>query len=153
MMPSVMAVKNLATLSRSAPTRLLHQQHHVTTEDLTQGTDTQHNQRDRSHSYYGPRHRRHYSRSQSHPIHTVAEAAALEGTPHALLPATTAAHTALQPMDAPITPHTKIQTGIVTPYPTLPISPADATHTTPLTGADLTPVVPTMQYSILSPGR
>ena len=34
---SVMAVMNLATLPRTAPTRFLHQEHHATMEDLVQG--------------------------------------------------------------------------------------------------------------------
>ena len=54
------------------------------------------------------------------PIQKLTEAVALEGTPHVSLPSTAAACTALQPMDAPITPHTVIPTGIVT-HPTLTI--------------------------------
>ena len=50
------------------------------------------------------------------------EAATLEGTPHALLPATTAACSTLQSMGAPITPHAMIPAGIITPHPTLTIS-------------------------------
>ena len=87
------------------------------------------------------------------PIHTTREAATLEGTMHALLPATAAAHIALQPMDKPITPCAMIPTGIVTPHPTLTISPAGATLTTPWTRASLTPGAPAMQYKILSPKR
>ena len=40
LMPSVMAVMNLATLPRTAPTRFLHQEHHATMADLVQGIDT-----------------------------------------------------------------------------------------------------------------
>ena len=59
------------------------------------------------------------------------EAAALEGTPHALLLATTAAQATLQVMDVPITPHTMIPTGIVTPHPALANFPTHTTHATP----------------------
>ena len=40
LMPSVMAVINLATLPRTVPTRILHQEHHATMADLVQGIDT-----------------------------------------------------------------------------------------------------------------
>ena len=40
LMPSIMAEMNLAILSRTAPIRFLHQEHHATTEDLTQGINT-----------------------------------------------------------------------------------------------------------------
>ena len=41
-------------------------------------------------------------------IHAMTEVAVLEGTPSALLPATAAACTALQPMDTLVTPHTTV---------------------------------------------
>ena len=103
-----------------------------------------HNWRDRSHSYYVPRHRRHYRRSQSSPIHTMIEAAALKGTPHALLPANTAVYTAPQPMDVPITPHTIWLTGLVASHSTHATSSVGTTHSTPLTEASLTSAAPTM---------
>ena len=109
-----------------------------------------HNQRDRSHSYCGPRHRRHDNRSQSCPIHNLTKAAALEGTPHTLFPATGAAHTTFQQVDAPFTPHSMIPIGIVAPHPTLTISPAGTTHATPWTRASLAKAAPTMQHKILS---
>ena len=87
------------------------------------------------------------------PILTVTEAGALEGTPCALLPATTAVHATPQPMDAPITPHATIPTGIVTPHPALTIPPTSATHATPQTRATLIPAAPTTQHKFLSPGR
>ena len=65
------------------------------------------------------------------PFYTMTDAAALEHTPHTLLPATTAAHATLQLMDAPITPHGVIPTSTVAPHPTLTISPAGGTHATP----------------------
>ena len=40
LMPSVMAVKNLDTLPRTALTRFLHQEYHTTMADPVQGTDT-----------------------------------------------------------------------------------------------------------------
>ena len=81
------------------------------------------------------------------------EAAALEGTPYALLPATTAACAALQLIDASITPHIIMPTGIVAPQPALTISPAGTIHATPQTTSSLPPAAPTMQHRILSPGR
>ena len=87
------------------------------------------------------------------PILTMTEAAALKGTPHALLPATTVVHATLQAMDTPITPFAMIPTDIVAPYFTLIISPKDTTHTTPWTGASLAPAAPTTQHKILSPER
>ena len=81
------------------------------------------------------------------------KAAALRNTPRALLPATTAAHTTLQPMDAPITPHTVMMTGTVAPHPTLAISAVGATHISPLTEATLAPAASTTHHKILRPGR
>ena len=52
------------------------------------------------------------------PVYAMTEVIVLEGTPYALLPATTAACTTIQPMDAPIPIHT-----IVAPHSTLTISP------------------------------
>ena len=86
------------------------------------------------------------------PIHTVTEAAALEGTPHTLL-STTAASTALQLMDTPITPNAVITTDTVAPHPTLTISPTGATDTTPWTEATLTPAAPATEHKILNPER
>ena len=86
-------------------------------------------------------------------INPMTEAAALEGTPHTLPLATTAAHATLQLMDTPITPHAAIPTGIVTSHPTLTISPTGATCTTPQTGADLAPATPTMRHKDLSSGK
>ena len=74
------------------------------------------------------------------------EAVVLEGTPHASLPATTAAHAALQPMDAPITTHAVTLPDIVAPNPKLTTSPRDVTHTSIQTGASLTPATPTAQH-------
>ena len=81
------------------------------------------------------------------------EAAVLEGTPHAPLPATTAACTALQPADVPITPHAMIPTGIVTSHPTLATSPTDTTHATPRTRAGLAPAATTTEHRDLSPEK
>ena len=114
LMHSVMAVMTLTILPRTAPTKSLHQEHHATTEDLVQGIDTPTTGRAKSHSY-GPRHRWHYSRSQSHPcLHCkLQQKPQLQKAHSTLLPATTAALAALQPMDAP----TMIPTGIVTSHP------------------------------------
>ena len=83
-------------------------------------------------------------------IPIVTEGAVLEGTPHALLPATTAAYNILQLMDTSITPCTMRSTGIVTPHPTLTTSPADITHTPPWTRASPAPAPPTTQHRNLS---
>ena len=40
LMPSAMAMLNMAILHRTAPTRFLHQKHHATKTDLVQGIDT-----------------------------------------------------------------------------------------------------------------
>ena len=95
MMHSVMAVMNVATLSRTTSTIFLHQEHHATMEDLIWGTitikpkgtdhtpimvsDTGDNTADHSPT----------------PIHSTTQVPVLEGTSSALLPATAAAHTTL----------------------------------------------------------
>ena len=101
----------------------------------------------------GSRHRKHFSRSQScpHPHHDRSNS--LQGTPHALFPATTEACATPLLTDTPITPHTMIPTGIVTLHPALTTSCMGATHTTPWTRAGLTPAAPTTQHKDLSPGR
>ena len=86
-------------------------------------------------------------------VHTAKEAVALEGTPHALLLATTAAHATLQQMDVPITPCAMIPLLIVTPHVVLAISAKGVTHATPWIRASLIPAAPTMQHKILSSGR
>ena len=65
------------------------------------------------------------------------EAAILEGTPHDPLPATAAAHTTLQLMDAPIIPCAVPPTGTVSPHPAHITSPKDVTHITPQTRGSL----------------
>ena len=77
---------------------------------------------------------------------TVIEAAILEGTPHAPLPATAAALPAPEQMYTPITIHAMTPTGIVTPHPTLATSPTYITHATPQTTASLAPATPTKQH-------
>ena len=82
-MLSVMGVMNLANLPKTAP----HKIPPSDKGDISAG--------------HSPTH-----------IPTTTEAATLEGTPHALLPATTAACAALQLMDAPISPTTVIPRNI-----------------------------------------
>ena len=77
------------------------------------------------------------------------KAAVLEGTSHALLPATPAPCTTLQLMDVPIIPCTMI----FTPHPTLTTSPTGTTHATLQTGASFTPATPTAQQGDLSPEK
>ena len=86
-------------------------------------------------------------------IPTMTEAAVLEGTPCAPLPDTAAAYSALQPMDAPITPCTMTPTGTVTSHPTLTTSPTYISHTTPQTRASLAPATPTTQHGNISPEK
>ena len=112
-MPSVMAVMNLATLPGLPTYDSSILTSHGRSHSRYQYT---HSQRDRPHAYYVPRHRRHYSRSQSCP-HSHCDRSSSFRT-HTLLPATKEAHTALQPMDVPVTPWAMISTGIVAPIPT-----------------------------------
>ena len=146
LMPSVMAVMNLAILPRTVPTRFLHQEHHTTMEGLIQGINTPTTGGTEHTPIMVPDIEDITSDHSPTPISTATEAATLEGIPHTLLPATTAAHATLQLMDFP----TVITTGIVTPHPALTISPVGAT---PLTEATLTPACLTMQHKILSPGK
>ena len=60
-----------------------------------------HTQRDRSHSYYGPRHRDILAGHSPTPIPTMTEATVIEGTPHATLQAMATVNATLQPMNAP----------------------------------------------------
>ena len=83
-----------------------------------------------------------------YPIHAPTKVAVLEGTPRALLPATTAAHPALQPMHSPVT-----HCSVVTPHPALTTSPTVTTQATPWTGASLTPATPTTQHKDSNTGK
>ena len=153
LMPSVMAVMNLATLLRSATTRFLHQKHDTSMADHIQSIITPTTRGTNHALIMVPDIGDITADHSSAPIYTLTEAADLEGTPCTLPPATTSAHAILQPIETPITLHTMIPTGIVVPHPTLTISPADITHATPWTGADLTPAAPTTQHKNLSPGK
>ena len=116
-MHNVMAVTNVATLHRTAPTRFLPQKHHATKTDLVQvndipgpqGTDHTHPIMVSDMGDISPGH-------NSTPIPTAAGTVVSEGTHHAPYPATTAAHTNLWLIDASIAicsmPH---PTGIVRP--------------------------------------
>ena len=152
-MPSDMAVMNLATLPRTVLTKFLHQEHHATIENLIQGINAPTTGGTDHSSIIVPDIGDITTDDSYTPVYTVTEAAALEDMPHALLPATTAAPATLQLMDAPITSHTMIPTGIVTPDPTLTISPTVANHATPWTGAGLTLPTHVLPHKILSPGR
>ena len=153
MMLSVMAVMDLATLPRTAPTRFLHQEHHAITEDLTQGINTLTTGGTAHTPIMVPDIEDITAAHIPASIHIATEVAALEGTPHALLPGTTTACTALQPMDASVIPPAVIPTGIVALHPILTISPTGVTHATPWTGAGLAPAAPIMQHKILSARR
>ena len=153
LMPSVVAVMNLATLLRTFPRRFLHQEHHATTKDLTQGIDTpMAGGTDHSPAMVPDIEDITADHSPIH-FHTATEAEALKGTPNDLLPATTAAHTTIQLMATHVTPHAMITTCLFASYPTLTIFPAGATHATPQTRASLAPAAPSTQHKILSPKR
>ena len=145
-MTTVMTVMNLATMCRTAPTKFFPQKHHATKRDLIQGINTPTTKGTVNipimvldigdiPAVHSPT-----------VITTVTEAAVLEGTPHTPLPATTAAHATLWPMDDPITTHALTPTGIVAPHPTFTISPADVIHATLQTRACLTPAPITSQH-------
>ena len=78
LMPNAMAVMNKNTSHRTAPTRFLHQEHHATKIYVYSRHQYTHNQRDRSCSYNGPRHRRHFSSPTT--VSTMTEASVLEDT-------------------------------------------------------------------------
>ena len=152
-MPSVMAVMNLATLPRIAPIRFLHQEHHSTMADLIQCIDTPTTRGTDHTPIMVPDIGDITADHSPHPVHTMTEAAALEGTSCTLLPATATACAAFQSMDAPITPCAMLPTGIVTPHARLTISLTGTTHATPWTRAGLTPATPTMPHKDLRPGE
>ena len=143
LMHNVTTAMNLATLCRTAPTGFLCQAHHTTQTGLIQGNDTP-TPKGTNHTpptmgtYIGNISTNHNNTF----IPTATGAAAVsEGTHHALHPATTVDHATLWPMDAPIATCAMTHpTCIVTPHPTLAISPVNVTHATiPWTKAGLTP--------------
>ena len=153
LMPSFMAVMNLATFPRTASTGFLHQECHMTKSQLAQGINTP-TIRGTYHTPIMALDTGDISAEHSPTlIPTVTEAAVLEGTPHVLLPATAATHATPQPMDGPITPHAVIPSGIVALHPTLTTSPVGATLANPWTRASLTPAAPTTQHKDFSPGK
>ena len=85
----------LAILPRTALTRFLHQELHTTTEELIQGIDTPTTRGTDYTPIMVPDIGNISAGHSPTPIYTMTEAATLEGTPHTLLPATTAAHTTL----------------------------------------------------------
>ena len=127
LMPSVMAVINLATLPRTAPTRFLHQEHHhqgkisfkTSLHPQTEGQITL--------LLWSQTYETLQQTSVLSPF------SPLEGAPNAFLPAITVAYTALHLMDVPITFHIVIPTGNVASHSVLTISPKGATHVTPRT--------------------
>ena len=96
LMPSVMAVINLATLHKTAPTGFLHQGHHATKTDLIQGINTPTPKgTDCTPPIIVPDMGDILAGHSPGTIPTTAEAAVLKGTPHTSLQATAAAHAAL----------------------------------------------------------
>ena len=153
LMPIVMAVMNLVTLHRTAPSRILHQEHHDTKTDLIQGIDTPITEGTDHTPIMVPDIGDISAGHSPAAIPTVTEAAVLEGTLHTPLPATAALSATLQLMNAAITPHAMTPTGTVTPHPRLATSPTDITHATPQTGAGLTTATPTAQHKNLIPEK
>ena len=118
-MPSVMAVMNLATLHRAAPTRFLPLEHHNTKTDLIQGINIPTPKgTDHTPPIMIPDMGDILAGHSPITIPTVTEAAILQGIPHVPLPATTAAHATLLPMDTPIPTHALTPTDTATPHPT-----------------------------------
>ena len=151
LMPSVMAGMNVATLCKTAPTRFLLQEHHATKTDVIQGIDTPTTEgTDHAPPIIVPNMGDISAGQSPSTIPTVTEAAVLEGTSDALLPAIVAGNTTLWLIDAPITTHSVTPPGIVTPHPILATSPTDITYPTLQTGAGLTPATPTTQQRNLS---
>ena len=109
--------------AQDCPTRFFYQEYYVTMADHVQGINTP-TTRGTDHTTIkaldiGVTTADHIPTT----VHNMTEAAALEGTSHALLPATITACATLQLMDAPITHCTMITTGTVTPLPTLDFLP------------------------------
>ena len=126
LIPGVMAGVNLAFMPRTALTKFLHQEYNTTIEDLFQGIGSPHNWRGRSHSYYGSRHRKHYSRSQSHPhLHHDRSHNFRRDTLHS---SSSHQSSPCHPSASGCSP--VITTGKVTPHSTFAISPTGATHST-----------------------
>ena len=148
-----MALMYLVILHRNAPTRFLHQECHTIKDRSHSRHQYTHNQRDRSHFYYGPRHRAHFSRSQSH--HHSHHNRSSSFRRHTSCSSSSHCSSSCCPLadGCPITPHAMISTGIVAPNPSLTISPADITHTTPQAEAGLGQATPTTQHRNLSPEK
>ena len=79
-----MAVMNLATFPRTAPSRFCHQKHHATTEDLIQDIDTPTTKGTDHTPIMVPDLGDITADHSPSPIHTTTETAVLEGTHHAL---------------------------------------------------------------------
>ena len=123
-MLSVIAVMNLATLHRTAPTRFFLQEHHTSKTDLIQGIDIPTPEGiDQTPPIMVPG-MGDISAGHSHTaIPTMTEVAVPESTPWTPHPATTAACAALWLMDASIPTHVVTPTGIVTSIPHSPLLP------------------------------
>ena len=111
------------------------------------------NWRDRSHSYYGQRHRRHFSRSQScHCLHCNRRSSFRRYTSCSSSSHCSSLHHPLAD-GCPITTHAMTPAVIVAPHPTVTTSPTEVTHATPQTRASLAPATPTTQHRNLSPEK
>ena len=91
LIPSVIAVMNLAILLRTAPIRFLLQEHHAITEDLVQGIDTPTTGGTDHTPIMVPDMGDSTADHSPAPICTMTEATTLEGMPFTLPPSTAAA--------------------------------------------------------------
>ena len=146
LMHSVLAVVNLATLHRTAPTRFLPQKHHATKTDFIQSIDMPTPEgMDDTPPIMVPDMGDISANHNPVTTPTMTGTAVSEGTHCTPHPATAEVYSTLWLMDAPIAIHAMLHpTMIVTPHPTLTTSPADVTHAIiPQTGTSLSLATPT----------
>ena len=131
--------------AQDCPTKFLHQEHHATMADLTQGINTPTTGGTDCPPIMVPDIGDITADHNPAPVHTTTEASALQGTLHAFLPVIRPHHAELQLMDVPVTPH-----AILTPHPALATSPTGAT---PWTRTSLTLTTHTTQHKDPNPGK
>ena len=107
-----------------------------------------HNSRDRSHSYYGSRHRRWFSRSQSclHSCHDRSSSFRMHTSHSSSSHHSNSCHPSANGCSCYPSPHRYT-------HPALATSPASTTHVTLLTKTTLTPVTSTIQHKDTNPGK
>ena len=146
LIPSVMAVTNLAILPWTAPSRLLHQEHNITMADLVCGIITTTTGGTDQNPIMVPDIGDITTVHSPASICAMTEVAVLEGTSRVFLPATSAAGATLQLMNAPITFH-----ATVTPHPATATSPTGTTHATSWTRANIALATTATQHRDLNP--